>query len=135
MFTSVTLLTTPHVFSCFFSRCLDSSRVCKIVSVSQFRPEKDHRLQLAAFERFLASISPERRTRFRLLLVGGCRNEEDTVRVTQLQKIADDLKIAERVEFRLNVSFDELKSCLREADVGLHTMWNEHFGIGVLWTF
>jgi len=106
------------------------SHVRKIVSVSQFRPEKDHRLQLAAFEKFLASVATERQSRFRLVLVGGCRNDEDTARVGELRKFADELKVAENVEFRLNVTFDELKSSLAEADVGLHTMWNEHFGIG-----
>jgi len=112
-------------------RQLDDSRSRKIVSVSQFRPEKNHRLQLAAFEKFLASRPSERQSRFKLLLVGGCRNEEDTARVGQLKTFAEELKIAENVEFRLNVTFDELKNCLAEADVGLHTMWNEHFGIGL----
>jgi len=110
---------------------LDDSCTRTIVSVSQFRPEKDHRLQLLAFEKFLASVPAERRSEFKLLLVGGCRNEDDTVRVEQLRKFARELNIADSVEFRLNVTFDELKECLAEADVGLHTMWNEHFGIGL----
>ena len=110
---------------------LDDSCTRTIVSVSQFRPEKDHRLQLLAFEKFLSSVPAERRSKFKLLLVGGCRNEDDTVRVEQLRKFAQELNIADSVEFRLNVTFDELKECLAEADVGLHTMWNEHFGIGL----
>lgn len=113
------------------ARQLDGYRTRTIVSISQFRPEKDHRLQLAAFKKFLASIPAERRSEFKLLLVGGCRNEDDTARVEQLKKFAEELKVAESTEFRLNVTFDELKSCLMEADVGLHTMWNEHFGIGL----
>lgn len=113
------------------ARRLDDSRTRKVVSVSQFRPEKNHRLQLEAFEKFLASVPSERRSQFKLLLVGGCRNEEDTARAGQLKKFAAELKITENVEFRLNVTFDELKKCLMEADVGLHTMWNEHFGIGL----
>jgi len=109
----------------------DDSRVRKVVSVSQFRPEKNHRLQLEAFEKFLASVPSERRPQFKLFLVGGCRNEDDTARVGQLKKFAEDLKIAKNVEFRLNVTFTDLKNCLAEADIGLHTMWNEHFGIGL----
>jgi len=112
-------------------RPLDNSRTRKVVSVSQFRPEKNHRLQLEAFEKFLASVPSERRSQFKLSLVGGCRNEDDTVRVEQLKKFAEELKITENVEFRLNVTFNDLKNCLMEADVGLHTMWNEHFGIGL----
>ena len=113
------------------ARQSDSSRTRTIISVSQFRPEKDHRLQLVAFEKFLASVPVEQRSKFKLLLVGGCRNEDDTARVEQLRKFANELKVAESVEFKLNVTFDELKNCLAEADVGLHTMWNEHFGIGL----
>lgn len=112
-------------------RQVDDSRLHKIVSVAQFRPEKNHRLQLLAFEKFLASVPPERRSLFQLLLVGGCRNEEDTARVGILKRFVKEHNIAENVEFRLNVSFSELKNHLMEADVGLHTMWNEHFGIGL----
>jgi len=112
-------------------RYLDDSRVHKVVSVSQFRPEKNQRLQLEAFEKFLVSVAPERRSLFKLFLVGGCRNEDDTARVEQLKQFATELKIAENVEFRLNVTFTDLKNYLEEADIGLHTMWNEHFGIGL----
>jgi len=33
------------------------------------------------------------------------------------------------VEFHLNKSFTELKQTLSVALLGIHTMWNEHFGI------
>ena len=36
------------------------------------------------------------------------------------------------MEFRLNISFNELTTHLGCAIVGLHTMFNEHFGIGVV---
>jgi alpha-1,2-mannosyltransferase len=32
----------------------------------------------------------------------------------------------------VNASYDVLVSSLGEAKIGLHTMWNEHFGIGVV---
>jgi alpha-1,2-mannosyltransferase len=35
------------------------------------------------------------------------------------------------VEFKLNINFTELKNHLNKAMIGLHTMWNEHFGIGM----
>ena len=34
--------------------------------------------------------------------------------------------------FHLNVPFPELQRFLARGTVGLHTMWNEHFGIGVV---
>lgn len=47
-----------------------------------------------------------------------------------LRGLCQELGVADRVEFKLNVPFEELKRELGEATVGLHTMWNEHFRIG-----
>lgn len=60
----------------------------------------------------------------------GCRNEGDRQRVSELRQLADSLGIADAIEFCLNVSFSELKERLAASTIGLHTMWNEHFGIG-----
>lgn len=32
----------------------------------------------------------------------------------------------------MNAKFSELQNWLSKATVGVHTMWNEHFGIGVV---
>lgn len=37
-----------------------------------------------------------------------------------------------QVEFVVNAPYSELKGWLGRASVGLHTMWNEHFGICVV---
>ena len=75
--------------------------------------------------------SPEKsRTSYRLILVGGCRDTKDIERVETLKKLAEELEIKEYVEFKLNVSFDDLKKLMSEAEIGLHTMLDEHFGIG-----
>ncbi len=101
-----------------------------IVSVAQFRPEKDHPLQLRAFKEFLDRLPQDTRSGYKLVLVGSCRDEEDTKRVSTLKLLAEGLQIIDSVEFRLNVSFSDLKQSLSEATVGLHTMMDEHFGIG-----
>ena len=36
------------------------------------------------------------------------------------------------VEFRINVPFEELCQTMQKASIGLHSMWNEHFGIAVV---
>lgn len=36
------------------------------------------------------------------------------------------------MRFEINASYDLLVSTLGMAKVGIHTMWNEHFGIGVV---
>uniref|UniRef100_A0A3P9GX22 GDP-Man:Man(3)GlcNAc(2)-PP-Dol alpha-1,2-mannosyltransferase n=1 Tax=Oryzias latipes TaxID=8090 RepID=A0A3P9GX22_ORYLA len=105
-----------------------------IVSVGQFRPEKDHQLQIRAFRKLLdgKGEEPAGRESLRLVLVGGCRNQEDEERVQTLRGLCLELGVADRVQFKLNVPFEELKRELVSATIGLHTMWNEHFGIGVV---
>ena len=101
-----------------------------IVSIGQFRPEKDHPLQIRSFSKFLSNVPDHKKKHYKLVLVGGCRNEQDEKTVDTLRKLCQDLGIEEYVQFKLNISFTELKQCLQEATIGLHTMWNEHFGIG-----
>ncbi|XP_062383910.1 GDP-Man:Man(3)GlcNAc(2)-PP-Dol alpha-1,2-mannosyltransferase [Sardina pilchardus] len=107
-----------------------------VVSVGQFRPEKDHRLQIRAFRKLLERRAGGKpgggREAVKLVLVGGCRNQDDEERVLMLRGLCQELGVADRVEFKLNIPFEELKKELADATVGLHTMWNEHFGIGVV---
>ena len=103
-----------------------------VVSIGQFRPEKDHALQIRSFALFLNGVPSSDQQHYKLVLVGSCRNKDDSDRVHRLQDLADQLDIKQNVEFGLNVSFDELKDHLAKATIGLHTMWNEHFGIGVV---
>jgi alpha-1,2-mannosyltransferase len=74
---------------------------------------------------------PEHRQKLRLILIGSVRHEEDKQRVEQLRTLVENLNINEEVEFKLNINFTELKHHLNKAMIGLHTMWNEHFGIGM----
>lgn len=103
----------------------------KIISIGQFRPEKDHPLQIKAFSEFLKrseqTIQP-----MKLVIVGSCRNKEDEERVNQLQDLCYSLDIVQNVEFKINISYSDLLLEMKEAVIGLHTMWNEHFGIGVV---
>lgn len=101
-----------------------------LVSIGQFRPEKNHPLQIKAFAKLLNNKAAESRPSLKLVLIGGCRNQDDELRVNQLRRLSEDLGIQEDVEFKINIPFDELKNYLSEATIGLHTMWNEHFGIG-----
>ena len=102
-----------------------------IVSVAQFRPEKNHALQLQAFCELKQRLG-KTNVRPELVLVGGCRNDGDNQRVQMLKKLAEELQIANDVRFELNVSYDRLRELLCSATVGLHTMVDEHFGIGVV---
>lgn len=103
-----------------------------LVSVGQFRPEKNHPLQIRAFAKLLKRKEAESLPSLRLVLIGGCRNQDDELRVGQLRRLCEELGIQEDVEFKINIPFDELKNYLSEGTIGLHTMWNEHFGIGIV---
>lgn len=47
-----------------------------------------------------------------------------------VQALAEELDISERVDLEVNVPLDRLLQLYGAATVGLHTMKNEHFGIG-----
>jgi len=102
-----------------------------IVSIGQFRPEKGHRLQLESFHEFLKTHT-KWRGKLKLVLIGSCRNSEDENRVSILKEHCKQLEISESVQFEINISYETLSSWLSRSMIGLHTMWNEHFGIGIV---
>ena len=103
-----------------------------IVSVAQFRPEKDHVMQLKAFAHFLQTSNYHDKSAVKLILIGGCRDASDERRVVHLRQLAEDLEISDQVIFLLNAPFQMLMHYLSICKIGLHTMWNEHFGIGIV---
>jgi len=105
--------------------------VHRIISIGQFRPEKDHPLQLRAFSLLTKQLARSS-VRLELVLLGSCRSEDDERRVDELKRLAADLGISDSVVWVLNCSFEGLKGWLAKSTLGLHTMWNEHFGIGVV---
>ena len=106
----------------------DRARV--VLSVGQFRPEKDHSLQLRALRALRARGS--RYSDVRLVLAGSTRNAEDRALVTALGAEARKLGVTDSVLFVVDASHAELRDWLATAAVGLHTMWNEHFGISIV---
>jgi len=101
-----------------------------VLSVGQFRPEKDHSLQLRAL-RALRARGPQYND-VRLVVAGSTRNAEDRALVAALQKEARKLGVTDSVLFVVDASHAELRDWLATAAVGLHTMWNEHFGISIV---
>jgi alpha-1,2-mannosyltransferase len=116
-------------------------RLPYIVSIGQFRPEKDHALQLKAMARLLqkypgivatsqAGIDSNGEqnaiTPFpRLVLIGSCRQDtQDEALLSQLQHTAKyELGIADHVQFVINQPFNPvLLSYLRKSQVGIHTV-------------
>lgn len=104
----------------------------RIVSVGQFRPEKDHPLQLHALYELRNMVSENLWNTIKLIFIGSVRNDEDRTRVKDLQDLSKHLSLENNVEFHVNASHDQLLEQLSKALIGIHSMWNEHFGIGVV---
>ncbi|KAI0642930.1 mannosyltransferase [Trametes meyenii] len=106
-----------------------------ILSIAQFRPEKDHAAQLHAFNKFL-EMYPEYRgsgpSAVKLVLVGGSRNVGDATRVENLHALARELGVKDQVQFVVNASYPDVLNWLSRASVGLSTMVDEHFGINIV---
>lgn len=123
-------------------------RQCVLLSIGQFRPEKDHLLQIQSFHHLLLTHPHLRAVPdLRLVLIGSarnagdgaivklCRDEIERLSVSRDVSEADreSIAFADRVELRVNVPYEEIVQYVhRIASVGLHTMWNEHFGISVV---
>jgi len=109
-----------------------------ILSIGQFRPEKDHRMQLEAYALALKRAEGSSKNlkvilQSKLVLVGGCRSDADRQRVEDLKARAKELGLGDdRVEFLLNVPYSTIRDLLSQAVVGIHTMVDEHFGIGIV---
>lgn len=103
----------------------------RVVSIGQYRPEKDHPKQLHALRNILDQ-RPAATSRLKLVIIGSCRDEGDRRRVEDLRSLAQELEVDGCVEFKVNITFLELQEELGSAHAALHTMWNEHFGIGLV---
>lgn len=47
-----------------------------------------------------------------------------------MKDLCKHLSLEMNVEFKVNISYEELRKEFEEGMIGLHAMWNEHFGIG-----
>ncbi|WWC67918.1 uncharacterized protein I206_101836 [Kwoniella pini CBS 10737] len=109
-------------------------RKSEIVSLAQFRPEKEHSKQLyalaALFERY-----PQYKTgaqSVKLIMMGGSRDAGDEARVDALRALAKKLDLHGHVEIVVNAPYPGVVQRLGEASIGLNTMQDEHFGINVV---
>ncbi|KAJ8600429.1 hypothetical protein CTAYLR_001403 [Chrysophaeum taylorii] len=97
-----------------------------VFSLAQFRPEKNHRLQLDAW----ASLPDDVRTKVTLVIAGAVRHEADEALLEDLR--AESKRRDLNVRFLVGAPRPEIVAHMRKAAVGLHTMRLEHFGISVV---
>lgn len=102
-----------------------------ILSLSQFRPEKNQSMQIHILKGLLEA-RPAWRGQVKLHLYGGCRNAADRRRASGLVRLAEVLGISDSVHVHTDAPHEEVLAMLSKAMIGLHTMREEHFGIGVV---
>lgn len=112
-----------------------SERQRTLVSLAQFRPEKEHATQI----RILAKIFENRPDLKRnddagvkLIMMGSCRNEGDEARIDGLRALAKGLDVEAQTHFVINAPYSDILANLSTASIGLSTMVDEHFGINVV---
>lgn len=108
------------------------NHLIKIVSLSPFKSEKDHPQQIRTLFQLRQFLSEHDWERVQLVLIGSCRNSEDSTRVKDMQDLCKHLSVEDNVIFKINISFEDLKQELSECSIGIHTMFNEQFGMGKL---
>jgi len=101
-----------------------------IISFAQFRPEKQHYMQLRIWKKVLDQNPDIKNPIF--TLIGTCRGKYDEDIVSRLKKQAKDLGIEKYVDFAINQSHEKLFEYFQQAKVAIHTMKDEHFGIAVV---
>jgi alpha-1,2-mannosyltransferase len=100
-----------------------------IVSFAQFRPEKNHKMQIDIFRKVRNQLP---NFNVKLWLIGGVRHEDDKGLFNGLKNYVNHLSLNEHVEFFPNLISAEVKQRFQKAKVGIHTMKDEHFGISVI---
>ena len=102
-----------------------------IVSIAQFRPEKNHFLQISIVD---SLVKQHGFKDVHLSMIGSVRvgNEADIDLVERLRKEIELKGLEKNISILLSVPADELKRNFASHAIGLHTMSQEHFGIGVV---
>jgi alpha-1,2-mannosyltransferase len=115
---------------------LERPRKRQILSIGQFRPEKNHKLQLTTLRKVIDS-NPSKYGDVVLVMfclnvkaiAGSCRAEDDEKRLEKLKELSQALKLDKNVKFCKNLPWKDLCKELEESMIGFHTMKDEHFGI------
>lgn len=98
-----------------------------IVSFAQFRPEKNHDLQIEVIKRLKS-----KGLKLKLHMLGSVRNKEDQDLVSRLKNKIKESQLTEDIELFINLKYEEIKEQFVNAKFAIHTMKDEHFGIAVI---
>ena len=115
----------------FARECASGGRRLSVVSIGQFRPEKDHFQQVATVQHVIEK-HPELRKRFKLTMIGSTRSAADEQLKQSVRDRVRNLGLDDVIEIPDTVSFARKQQYLAESVIALHTMKNEHFGIVIV---
>lgn len=97
-----------------------------ILSVGQFRPEKNHMLQLDILHKLV-----ENGRNVKLVMMGNSSVKHQHILIS-LRSAAVNLGVSNFLEIIENASCQEVKEQFAQSSIGLHTMSHEHFGICII---
>lgn len=121
----------PCDVSAFTKLEIEQKRIpFQIMSLAQFRPEKNHKLQVEAFKQLYENpnLSSDR-SKLSLIMAGGVRNPGDEARVEELQSLISAYGLEKAITIEKNISFERIVELFETSSCGIHTMKDEHFGI------
>lgn len=124
-------------------KCANGKRLPLFLSIGQFRPEKEHAIQICAFYKVLQIPEYRNNLDIKLYLIGSVRNGDDQKIVDRLNILIHELHhqqdeneividFKSRIKLCTNVKYEYIKEITHCGSIGLHSMWNEHFGISVV---
>ncbi|KAI5286672.1 asparagine-linked glycosylation protein [Ascosphaera acerosa] len=133
---------TELISSIEVSDAAERAREPVLVYLAQFRPEKQQAVAIRAFAKFMAawrrehpdSDSDSTDSTPRLVLIGSVRRDTraDEENIARLRALAAELGVGSDTEFVVDAPWPKVRARLGRASVGVNTMWNEHFGMGVV---
>jgi alpha-1,2-mannosyltransferase len=88
-------------------------------------------MQIDILEYFVLE-HPEVSKGLKLIMLGSVRNDSDANIVKSLKEKIKELKLDSYVEIIENAPYPVLLNYLKTCCIGLHTMKDEHFGIGIV---
>ncbi|EGR32597.1 hypothetical protein IMG5_076270 [Ichthyophthirius multifiliis] len=104
----------------------------QIMSFAQFRPEKNHLLQINIINKVFKRFDDFQKKNIIFKIVGSTRNQNDIQLLQNLKNQIKDFNLVQNVHFIENPQYTQVIQLLQESTIGLHTMKDEHFGISVV---
>jgi alpha-1,2-mannosyltransferase len=124
-----TILYPPCSINLYETNQSNINRRNIIVSFAQFRPEKNHKMQVEILKKLLMRNFCRD---LKLCIIGSTRDKSDTKVFEDVQNYIHENRLEDYVELCPNLPFNEVKKKFEVAKIGLHTMRDEHFGISVI---